>query len=277
MKKLITFSLLVVLCIIGCTKEQSFSVEGSNPTPPSKAKISINNNWAEYQIATTYMSSYAHWCQLWNSPLTTYEKQNACGPTAYMLAAHMVASAHGYTFMPSSGAKLNAIVNSIGSLPISMNQIGSHISSYDSPPLTSVSYTSSSKSSFKSFLESHLFDGNPIIVPIVVSAGAATNNSRYTSEVQTVNYDLDSSPQTGRPNYVLTSKLTGGYGHFVVVIGISIYIPTGNGLVFYKDPLSSSGATKVCSYTRFLASAKINGACIEPNCMNYDAIVVKKQ
>lgn len=275
------FFCMTALLMLSCTKSSSdsftptSSVDSFNKTSSSAAKVAVNNNWVEYSVSTNYMNKYVHWCQLWSSPLSSYEKQNACGPTAYMLAAHMVAAAHGYTFMPCTGTKLKAIVTSMGMLPISMDQISSHILAHDSPPLISTSYVGSSRTAFKSFLESELCDGNPVIVPIMIST-LSPNEGRYCSTNPTSNYDIDSSPQTGRPNYILTSKLQGGFGHFVVVTALHLYTPTGNGLVFYKDPLATTGTTKVCSYSRFLESARINGNCTEPNCFNYDAIAVQK-
>lgn len=283
MKKYLICACLIV---VACNKSSDISPKGDleiNKAAPSDsaslaplARISTNGCWTEYRIKSVYESNYAHWCQLWASPLTSYERQNACGPVAYMIAAHMIAAASNLSFMPSSGSKLDAIVNHIGSLPISITQICSYVTAYDKPPLTSTLYSTESRTDFKNSIESELAAGNPVIVPIVITTLNKADDIRYTSELQTDNYDIDSSPQPGRPNYVLTSKTNGGYGHFIVVIGISIYNSTGYGLVYYKDPLSNSGATKVCSYTRFLESAKINGSCTEPNCKYYDAVAIKK-
>ncbi len=270
--------IITLLYIAGCKKEITAPLTEctDNRSTSSSAKINVNNGRVEYTIKTEYANNYVHWCQLQASPLTTYEKQNACGPTAYMLAAHMVATAEGYTFMPVSGTKLKNIISAMGSVPIGMTQIATHITAHDSPPLTSISCTTSDRSAFRTFMESNLSDGNPIIVPIFIN-DSKVNDVRYSSTASD-NFDIDSSPQSGRPNYILTTKINGGYGHFVVVIGISMSSTTGsNGLVYYKDPLANSGATKICSYTRFLESAKANGGCKEPNCINYDALVIKKQ
>lgn len=282
MKRLLTYALLFTLSVSACTKHTNDFLPELNNTDSSagiimpQAKVAVNGNWVEYRIATIYEQHYAHWCQLWNSPLNLSERRNACGPTAYMLAVHMIAAAHGYSFMPSSGNKLQAIISAMGGVPVSMTDIASHASAHDSPPIDAQSYTTINRSLFKSFLESELADGNPVIVPIVINTNVSASDSRYTAE-SSVNYDIDSAPQSGRPNYIVSSKLSGGYGHFVVVVGIKIYTPTGQGYVYYKDPLAQSGTTKVCSYTRFLESAKINGSCTEPSCLYYDALTIRKQ
>lgn len=277
MKKLLMISAVALLCackkeITTLRRETTRHVDSSN----AQARISVNGTYVEYHIKPEYEKQYEHWCQFWTSSLTSYEKSNACGPTAYMLAAHMIAAGHGYTFMPVSGTKLKAIIDKIGYLPISITQISTHLKSYDSPPLTAIQCFTQDRKYFTSFLESHLGDGNPLIVPVVVSGSARASEARYTSESSTDNFDIDASTQIGRPNYILTSKISGGVGHFVVVIGISIHISSGKGLVYYKDPLATNGSTKVCSYARFLESVRINGSCIEPNCFGYDALVIKK-
>lgn len=277
MKKLMTI-IAVVFLAGACKKENGplMKAASNEDALRSQSRISVNGNYTKYHIKPEYEQHYSHWCQFWNSPLTSYEKSNACGPTAYMLAAHMIAAAHGYTFMPASATKLNAIIDKIGYLPISITQISSHVKSYDSPPLEATQCFTQDRSYFKAFLQSHLADGNPLIVPVVVSGSSRANDARYTSASSTDNFDMDGSSQSGRPNYVLATKNNGGVGHFVVVIGITVYTPTGQGLVYYKDPLSHNGATRVCSYTRFLESARINGSCTEPNCFGYDALVIEK-
>ena len=277
MKQTIIVIFLSTLIVLSCTKSDSPSRDiAPLSSQHSAARTSVTPEWVEYRINNAYATNYLHWCQLWASPLTTYERQNACGPVSYLLAAHMVAAGHGYTFMPCSGTKLRSIVDRIGSLPISMSDIYTYVHAYDKPPLTALSYSGNDRAAYKRFLESSLADGNPLIVPIEITKENCVNDSRYTSDAQTENYDLDSSPQAGRPNYIVTSKLSGSYGHFVVVIAIKVSTTTGHGFVYYKDPLSSTGATKICSYTRFLESAKINGSCSEPYCINYDALCIKK-
>ncbi len=268
-------ALLFTLSVLACNKKESNDLlpNGDQTATAndntSQAKVGLSGNTIEYRIATAYEKNYVHWCQLWDSPLSSYERANACGPTSYMIAAHMIAAAHGYGFMPVSGTKLKAIVTKMGGVPISMTQISSHVTNYDSPPLSTLSYTTTNRNAFKSFLEAQLAEGEPLIVPIRISGSLRTNDSRYTDENSLTNYDLDIVDKTTRPNYINTS----GVGHFVVVIGIKKSLYTCNDYIYYKDPLAQSGATKVCSYERFLSSAAANGA----SNLYYDALVIKKQ
>lgn len=272
MKKLLTFLVAFTALMTGCNKTTNNDLipdTGRDSSTRNQQKVAINANVVEYRISPAYANNYVHWCQLWSSPLSSYERANACGPTAYMIAAHMIAAAHGYSFMPVSGNKLKAIIGKMGGVPISMGQISSHVARCDSPPLTTVSFTTTSKEKFKSFLESHLANGDPIVVPVRVSGGARTNDGRYTSENSWNNYDLSIVDQTTRPNYINSS----GFGHFVVLIGVKISLSSCDAYAYYKDPLAQSGETRVCHYERFLASAAANGA----SNLYYDAIVIRKQ
>lgn len=272
MKKLLMLIIVSTSIITGCNKTTSNDLIpdlGRDSSSRIQQKVAVNTNVVEYKISTAYANNYAHWCQLWQSPLSSYERANSCGPTAYMIVAHMVATAHGYHFMPSSGEKLKAIIGKMGGVPISMDQIATHVKYWDNPPLTSISLTTSDRTKFAAFLESHLADGNPIIVPVRVTSSTRANDSRYTSVSSWANYDLDASDQTNRPNYINNS----GFGHFVVVIGIKKSLVSCEALVYYKDPLSQSGTTRVCNYERFLSSAAANGA----SNLYYDAIVIRKQ
>lgn len=272
MKQTIIAILFFTLSMTACTQDSSLTPQPVEPSVPAstantnnaQAKTSIYGSTVEYRIRTTYEYNYVHCCQLWIS-----NGGNACGPTAYMLAAHMVAAASGWSFMPSNTSKLTAIVNHIGSMPIDMGQISTYVSEYDGTHLQTTTRVTTDRSSFKSFLENSLATGDPVIVPIRISGSSRVNDGRYTTENSSSNYDLDGSDQSGRPNYVNTS----GIGHFVVVIGIKVFGSTGNGYVYYKDPLASSGATKMCVYSRFLNSALANGA----SNTYYDAIAISKK
>lgn len=273
MKKTIISMFFLTLGVTACTRNSSLTPEVSSSntattqttTPPATgARVSVNGSTVEYRIGSSYESNYVHTCQLGAT-----NGSNACGPDAYMLAAHMIAGANGWTFMPSNLTKLNSIISNIGSLPINMSQISSYVSSYNNSHIQTSSIVTSNRNSFKSFLEGNLATGDPVIVPIRISGSSRTNDSRYTTENSSTNYDLDGTDQSGRPNYVNTT----GVGHFVVVIGIKVFGTTGNGYVYYKDPLASSGTTKVCVYGRFLNSALANGS----SSTNYDGIVIRKK
>ncbi len=272
MKQTIIALLIFTLSVTSCTKRDPFpegAVEPSAPasetsTPNTQAKISVSGSNVEYRINTVYENNYVHCCQLGVS-----NGGNACGPASYMLAAHMVAAGNGWSFMPSNTTKLTAIVNNIGAMPIDMGQISTYVSRYDGTYLKTTTRITTDRNNFKSFLENSLATGDPVIVPIRISGSSRANDSRYTTENSSNNYDLDGSDQYGRPNYINTS----GIGHFVVVIGIKVIGSTGNGYVYYKDPLASGGATKVCVYGRFLNSALANGA----SSSYYDAITISKK
>lgn len=274
MKKTIISLLLLALSVIGCrpdssltpspvqTKQSTPFIEQDTSTP--QARVSVSGTTVEYRINTPYESNYIHCCQLGVSG-----GSNACGPDAYMLAAHMIAAANSWSFMPSTTTKLSSIISNIGSMPISMGQISTYLSRYDYSYLKSSSYTTTDRNGFKSFLENSLATGDPVIVPIRIYGSSRTNDSRYTTENSTTNYDLDGTDQSGRPNYINST----GVGHFVVVIGIKVIGTTGNGYVYYKDPLASGGTTKVCVYARFLNSALSNGSTSN----YYDAITISKK
>lgn len=258
----------LTLSVTSCTKRDSLAPQAPAApvvnTPTVQAKTSVSGSNVEYRISTAYENNYVHCCQLGIT-----NGSNACGPAAYMLAAHMITAAHGWSFMPSNTSKLTAIVNNIGSLPIDMGQINTYVSVYDYTHLKTTMRITSDRNNFKSFMESSLATGDPVIVPVRISGSSRTNDSRYTSENSSSNYDLDGSDQSGRPNYINTT----GIGHFVVVIGIKVIGSTGNGYVYYKDPLAAGGATKVCVYARFLNSALANGV----SSTYYDAITISKK
>ncbi len=272
MKKTIISMLIVTLSVISCTRDSSLTPEVSSvhtedqtsAIPITGARVSVNGSAVEYRVGSSYESNYVHTCQLGAT-----NGSNACGPDAYMLAAHMIAGANGWSFMPSNITKLNRIISKIGSLPIGMTQISNFVAAYDNTHLQTSSIVTTNRNSFKSFLEDNLVYGDPVIVPIRISGGSRTNDSRYTTENSSTNYDIDGTDQSGRPNYVNTT----GVGHFVVVIGIKVFGTTGDGYVYYKDPLASSGTTKVCVYSRFLNSALANGA----SNTYYDAIAIREK
>lgn len=259
-----TILLFIVLIMSACNKKTP-APELDGATTKHTRSVTNMNGWTEYRISSSYENNYMHFCQL---NALAYGSL-ACGPTSYMLAAHMIAAANGWTFMPSSAAKLNAIISTIGPLPISLDQIENYVNIYDGTKLASVpQYGITSRSDFKLFLEENLLFGSPIVVGVRV-APARVNNSMYLSENSVTNHDIDGTDQPGRNYYINTS----GANHFVVLIGIKINNATGNGYAYYKDPLATSGATKICSYSRFLNSILYNGgsACC------YDGLAIRKK
>lgn len=262
--------LILTFSVTACTRNNSLSPSAMEPQAPeqnthnAQARTSVSGTTVEYRINTSYESNYLHCCQLGAT-----SGSNACGPDAYMLSAHMIAAANSWTFMPSNLTKLNGIIAGIGSLPIGMDQITTYVNRYDYTHIKSSPLTTTDRNAFKSFLENSLATGDPVIVPIRIYGSSRTNDSRYTTENSTTNYDLDGTNLSGRPNYVNTT----GTGHFVVVVGIKVIGTTGNGYVYYKDPLASSGTTKICVYGRFLNSALANGT----SNTKYDAVTISKK
>lgn len=265
MKQLRLLLLCILMMMNACTKKAPApELDGATPSKDIRS-VTISNGWTEYRISSNYENNYIHFCQL---NAVAYGGL-VCGPTCYMLAAHMITAAHGWAFMPSNAAKLNAIVSNIGPLPISIDQIENYLNMYDGTKLMSVPhYGITSRSDFKLFLEENLLFGSPIIVGVRV-APARANNNMYLSENVAVNHDIDGADQPGRTYYINTN----GVNHFVVLIGIKINNTTGSGYVYYKDPLAVNGATKVCSYTRFLNSILYNGG---SSCC-YDGLAIRKK
>ena len=265
MKQTIIILLCAMLSMVACQKTTHTPELDGVTSPHNTRSVTTTNGWTEYRISSPYENNYTHFCQLnaW-----AYGSL-ACGPTCYMLAAHMIAAANGWSFMPSNAAKLNAIISNIGPLPISLDQIENYVDLYDGTKLTTVSqYAVTSRSDFKIFLENNLCAGHPIIVGVRV-APARANNGMYLTENSITNHDIDGTDQAGRSYYINTS----GANHCVVLIGIKINNATGSGYVYYKDPLATNGATKVCSYTRFLNSILYNGG---SSCC-YDGLAIRKK
>lgn len=288
MKQTIIFMLILTLSVTACTRDNSLSprVEPTAPatttsTTTPQAKTSVSGTTVEYRINTAYESNYAHWSQKWAAtPLTSSQTYAACGPVSYMLSAHMLL---GSSF-PSSGSKLAYIVNRLQStygvfVPININVIPTYLTGTDGATLTSsglIGYshlggaTTADRNNFKSALQSELANGWPVMVPVNINIGRE-DDSRYTTENSTTNYDTDGSDVSGRPNY-LTGSISAP-GHFIVLIGIKVNTTTGGGYVYYKDPYSVNSTTKVASYERFLNSALANGGTYN----GYDAIAIRKK
>lgn len=210
-----------------------------------------------WYIKQSYLDNYQHFYQI--NAKNEYPGNVLCGPTSYMLAAHMIASAKGHWY-PSTKPKIGSIYNALYNAGKFDNAKGMYISdilwfcnTYDYPIIQTSYLRTSNRTSMKEYIEAYIKAGYPVIVTVNVYGmhGASWGN------------DLDMTDQTGTHYYVSQS---GSVGHFILLIGIKINAD-GSGRIWYKDPLSASGETRCASYTRILDAMKYNG-----NNNYYDAV-----
>lgn len=228
----------------------------ANPSGQSSSATPIPGTW---NIKQTYLNQYVHFYQMDAKP--EYPGSVLCGPTSYMLAAHMIATSKGVWY-PSSKAKVGAIYTKLSLAGKFDDAEGMYISdvqwfcnSYDYPTIKTSYLRTSNRDAMKEYIEFYIKSGYPVIVTVNIFGlqGAYWGN------------DLDMNDQPGIKYYV--SK-NGTVGHFILLIGIKINAD-GSGRIWYKDPLAKTGETRCASYTRILDAMKYNG-----NNDYYDAVAV---
>jgi hypothetical protein len=212
-----------------------------------------------WYIKQSYIDNYIHFYQMNAKP--DYPGGVLCGPTSYLMAAHMIASAKNHAY-PSSKPKLGAIYNALYNAGKFDNTEGMYISdvlwfnnTYDNPVIQASYLRTSNRISMKEYIEGYLKAGYPVIATVNIYG---MHGSSWTN-------DGDGVDQASTQYYV--SK-NGPVGHFILLIGIKINAD-GSGTIWYKDPLSSTGATRSASYSRILDAMKYNG-----NNTYYDAVGV---
>jgi hypothetical protein len=212
-----------------------------------------------WYIKQNYQDAYQHFYQMDAKP--DYPGNVLCGPTSYMLAAHMIVTAKGGTY-PSSKAKLGAIYTKLSQAGKFDDALGMYISdvkwfsdTYDYPAVKTSYLRTTSRDMMKEYLEYYIKTGYPVVVTADIFGlqGAYWGN------------DIDMSDQ---PNVKYYVSKNGPVGHFILLIGIKINAD-GSGRVWYKDPLSKTSETRCASYTRILDAMKSNG-----NTDYYDAVAV---
>ena len=282
MKKVLSMVLLIVM-VVSCqksseifevqssdvvksgVKESSLSmvgesnfaqVNGFNPAGQSSSSTPIPGTW---NIKQEYLNQYVHFYQMDAKP--EYPGSVLCGPTSYMLAAHMIATVKNVWY-PSSKAKVGAIYTKLSQAGKFDDAEGMYISdvqwfcnTYDYPTVKTSYLRTSSRDAMKEYIEFYIKSGYPVIATVNIFGlqGAYWGN------------DLDMSDQPGVKYYV--SK-NGPVGHFILLTGIKINTD-GSGRIWYKDPLSKTSETRCASYTRILDAMKYNG-----NNDYYDAVAV---
>jgi hypothetical protein len=213
----------------------------------------------KYWLLGNYSFLYKHFCQLDASP--EYPGSVLCGPTSYMLAAHMIASNKGRVY-PCSKQKLGAIYNALRNAGKFDNRYGMYINditwfstTYDYPVVKTTYMRTARRDVIKGYIEHYLKEGDPVIVPVNVFGlqGSYWANDKDVQHVPGVKY------------YVSRS---GSVGHFILLIGLELYAD-GSGMAYYKDPLSRNGETRAVHYSRLLDAMLYNG-----NILYYDALAV---
>lgn len=216
----------------------------------------ISGTW---NIKQEYLNNYVHFYQMDAKP--EFPGNVLCGPTSYMLAAHMIATAKNVWY-PSSKAKVGAIYTKLSQAGKFDDGAGMYISdvpwfcnTYDYPVVKSSYLRTMNRDVMKEYLEFYIKSGYPIIATVNVFGlqGAYWEN------------DLDMTDLPGVKYYV--SK-NGPVGHFILLTGIKINTD-GSGRIWYKDPLSRTNETRCASYTRILDAMKYNG-----NNDYYDAVAI---
>ncbi len=292
MKQIITALLFLILLGTACTKQTTLpwdspalttspTTSTSSTTEPGTSQSGTRDNIktsspmaiattggavcsytpipGTWHINTSYSNQYIHFYQINAKP--EFPGNVLCGPTSYMLAAHMICAAKNHPY-PSSKAKLGAIYNVLSNANKFDNSLGMYMSdldwfntNYDDPVVKTNIRRTSDRNNMKEFLEYHIKSGFPVIVTVDIFGmqGASWPN------------DVAMTDQAGTQYYI--SKY-GPVGHFILLTGIKVNAD-GSGTLWYKDPLSSTGATRSASYTRILDAMKSNG---NPN--YYDAIAV---
>lgn len=220
------------------------------------SSIPIPGTWF---IRNKYQNEYVHFYQMHARP--EYPGAVLCGPTSYMLAAHMIAASKGNQY-PVGKQKLGAIYQVLARNDRFDDKNGMYISdlvwfsqNYDYPVIKSSYWRSTNRSLTKEYIEYNLKTGYPVIVTVNIfglQSGFWSN-------------DGDAQSQLQKKYYI---GFDGPVGHFILLIGIRIN-PDGTGTVWYKDPLSVNGETRSVSYTRLLNAMLYNG-----NPQYYDFVAV---
>jgi hypothetical protein len=221
-----------------------------DPTP-------IPGTW---YIKQSYLNAYQHFYQINAKP--EYPGGVLCGPTSYMLGAHMIVTAkNGY--YPSSKTKVGAIYSKLKAASKFDDANGMYIgdldwfcNNYDYPVIKTSYKRTTDRGAMKEYIEYSIRSGYPVVVTVQIYGSNCSTWSLNDSQM----YD-----QTNTSYYV--SK-NGNYGHFILLIGIKINAD-GSGTIWYKDPLSKTGSTQSASYTRILDAMKYNG-----NDDYYDAVAL---
>jgi hypothetical protein len=238
------------------SQQTTMYVTSTNPAGQSSSTTPIPGTW---HISQSYLDNYQHFYQMDAKP--DYPGSVLCGPTSYMLAAHMIVTAKGGVY-PSSKTKLGAIYTKLSQANKFDDAEGMYIgdlcwfnSTYDHPVVKTTYKRTTSRSLMKEYIEYFIKTGYPVIATVNIYGmqGAYWEN------------DLDGADQPNTKYYV--SK-DGPVGHFILLTGIKINAD-GSGRVWYKDPLSKLGETRCMSYTRLLDAMKYNG-----NNDYYDAVAV---
>ena len=282
MKRFLSMVLLIIL-VTSCQKQYDFSEQKnvdevksvvkestlSALDPSNFAQLNVTNLVGQSSSATPipgtwnikqeYLNQYMHFYQMDAKP--EYPGSVLCGPTSYMVAAHMIATAKGVWY-PSSKAKVGAIYTKLSQAGRFDDAEGMYISdvqwfcnTYDYPTIKTSYLRTSNRDAMKEYIEFYIKSGYPVIATVNIFGlqGAYWGN------------DLDMTDQSGVKYYV--SK-NGPVGHFILLTGIKINAD-GSGRIWYKDPLAKTGETRCASYTRILDAMKFNG-----NNDYYDAVAV---
>ena len=251
MKQIIIF--VIAVSIYSCQKE---SLQKPVHSTSNDALTIIPGTW---NIAQLFLDQYVHFYQMDAKP--EYPGDVLCGPTSYMLGAHMIATARGISY-PSSKEKVGAIYTKLSQAGKFDDAMGMYISdiqwfsqTYDYPVIKTSYLRTTDRTSMKDYIEFYIKIGYPVIVTVNI----------YGLQGSYWGNDLDMTDQTGVKYYI--SK-NGPVGHFILLTGIKINAD-GSGRVWYKDPLSKTSETRCASYTRILDAMKYNG-----NIDYYDAVAL---
>jgi hypothetical protein len=223
MKHFITTVLVITISITSCTKDHSISLdtltsqsftdadiqsgtrelneaEHSGPSPSIATTgglvCSYNPVPGTWYISTTYSNQYSHFYQIDAKP--EYPGSVLCGPTSYMLAAHMICASKGIGF-PSSKTKLGAMYNALFNAGKFDNTQGMYISdidwfnsTYDYPTVKTNYRRTSDRSNMKEFIEYYIKSGFPVIATVNIYGTKGT----YWGN------DVDMYDQTGTQYYM---------------------------------------------------------------------------
>ena len=277
MKHYITTALITICLISACSKNtntaQEMTIQSGNreldtlenithtPQIPTSGGLvcSYNPVPGTWHISPAYSNQYIHFYQLTAKP--ELPGGVLCGPTSYMLGAHMICASKGINF-PSSKAKVGAIYNALYNAGKFDNNQGMYINdidwfstNYDYPTIKTDYRRTSDRSNMKEFIEYHIKSGFPVIATVNIFG----NKGAYSGN------DIAMYDQAQTHYYM---SRYGTIGHFILLTGIKINAD-GSGTVWYKDPLSQNNTTRSASYTRLLDAMKYNG-----NDTYYDAIAI---
>lgn len=239
--------------------DSELSIGVESVTNNSGQQSSTTPTPGTWMIKAIYASEYQHFYQMNAKP--EYPGDVLCGPTSYMLAAHMIATSKGVSY-PSSKAKVGAIYTKLSQAGKFDDAEGMYISdvqwfsnTYDYPVVKTSYRRTIDRTAMKEYIEFHLKSGYPVVVTVNVFGmqGSYWVNDGAMSDIAGTKYYISKN---------------GPVGHFILLTGIKINAD-GSGTIWYKDPLSSTGDTRSASYTRILDAMKYNG-----NNDYYDAVAV---